>query len=61
MAGKKYGGLSEDFYTLYHVRTPKIDLAGFIRGVRRIFKRGGQGVFCSELRQVPGGVPPENF
>ena len=27
MAGKK---LSENLYAIYHVRTPKIDLAGFI-------------------------------
>ena len=33
--GEKYGGLSENCYaTSYHVRTPKIDLAGFIMAGR---------------------------
>ena len=32
VAGKNnggYGGLSENLYAIYHVRSPKIDMAGF--------------------------------
>ena len=32
--GWKYGGLSEYCYAIYHVRTPKIYLAGFIMAGR---------------------------
>ena len=34
VAGKNNGGLSENLYAIYPVRTPKIDLAGFIMAGR---------------------------